>query len=68
VHTPKVFAYLKKHGQQPDAEIATGIGIAIYEVHAALSELLAQGEIFKCGATPSINISSVDKFQFGLAG
>ncbi len=68
MHTPKVFAYLKKHGQQPDAEIATGTGIAIYEVHAALSELLAQGEIFKCGMTRSINGNSVNKFQFGFAG
>jgi UTP-glucose-1-phosphate uridylyltransferase len=68
VHTPKVFAYLKKHGRQPDAEIATGTGIAIYEVHAALSELSAQGEILKCGMTRPNNSNSVDKFQFGLAG
>jgi hypothetical protein len=68
VHTPKVFAYLKQHGQQHDAEIATATGIAVYEVHAALSELSAQGEILKCAMTRSINGSSVDKFLFGLAG
>lgn len=68
MHTPKVFAYLKQHGHTFEAEIANATGIATYDVYAALSELLAQGEILKCGMTRSINGSSVDTYQFRLAG
>lgn len=68
MHTPKVFEYLKEHGQVLDSEIAAVTGIPLYEVRAALAELSAQGEISKCSVTSYVNGRPVEGFQCRLAG
>ena len=51
MHSDAILQYLKKYGQQLDAEIAAATGIPIAEVRAALSDLATRGEISMCSVT-----------------
>lgn len=68
MYTQIVFEYLKKHGQLLDSEIAEATGIPICEVHTALAELAAQGEISKCTVTSYVNGKPLEGLQCRLSG
>lgn len=46
-----VLAYLKKHGQLTDREIAAATGLSLPKVRASLAGLEARGEITSCRVT-----------------
>jgi predicted ArsR family transcriptional regulator len=68
MYTQTIIEYLKKHGQLLDSEIAEATGIPISEVHAALAELAAQGEISKCMVTSYVNGKPIEGLQCRLSG
>jgi len=51
MHADSIIAYLKKHGQRLDSEIAAGTGIPLTKVNAAISLLSERGEISHCRVT-----------------
>lgn len=68
MHTSEVFAYLKKHGQLLDLEIAAATGIALDEVRTSLSILSAQGDISRCSVTSYQKGKPVEGFQCRISG
>ncbi|BAN35379.1 hypothetical protein SCD_n01558 [Sulfuricella denitrificans skB26] len=46
----EILQYLKKHGEQLDAEIAEAIGISLTDVRLHISELAAKGEVMACNS------------------
>ncbi|MBU1978384.1 MAG: winged helix-turn-helix transcriptional regulator, partial [Gammaproteobacteria bacterium] len=46
----KILQYLKKHGEQLDAEIAEAIGISLTDVRLHIAELAAKGEVMACNS------------------
>ncbi|MCX7175113.1 MAG: transcriptional regulator [Proteobacteria bacterium] len=51
MHTEPILLFLRKHGQQLDAEIAVATGIPLPKVRRCLSDLAARGEISSCSVT-----------------
>ncbi len=51
MNSAPVLEHLKKFGQLLDSEIAAATEIPLPKVHAALSDLLARGEIAQCTVT-----------------
>lgn len=44
----EILQYLKKNGEQLDAEIAAATGLTLADAHRRLSELAADGQVVAC--------------------
>ena len=66
--TTEILQYLKKHGQQVDWEIATGMGIPLDKVRTSLSDLSARGEISRCSVTRFFDGKPVEGMLCRAAG
>ncbi len=51
MHTTQILEYLKKHGEQFDAEIADAIGISLTEMRLQLTGLATRGQVMTCYST-----------------
>jgi len=51
MNTAPILAYLKKHGQLLDSEIAAATGIPMKAVRASITDLSERGEISRCSVT-----------------
>ena len=64
----EILQYLKKNGEQLDAEIAEATGIPLAKVHLYLSELAAKGEIMVCHSIRFEKGKKIEGIRCRLAG
>ena len=64
----EILQYLKKHGEQLDAEIAEATGISLTNVRLHLSELAAKGEIMTCHSIRFEKGKKIEGIRCRLAG
>lgn len=64
----EILEYLKKHGEQLDAEIAEATGISLTDVRLQLSELAAKGQIMSCHSIRFENGNKVEGIKCRLSG
>ncbi len=68
MHATPILEYLKKHGQQLDADIAAATGIPLPKVRLSLSDLSARGEISRCSVTRYSDGKPVEGMLCRVAG
>lgn len=60
MHSILILDYLKKHGQQLEADIAQAIGLPLSDVQLALATLSTQGQVSRCTVTRFIEGNRID--------
>lgn len=64
----QILAYLKRHGQLLDSEIASATGISLKNVRAFLTDLSVRGEISRCNVIRYNDGQPVEAIQCRISG
>jgi hypothetical protein len=68
MHTASVLAYLKRHGQLLDTEIATATGLPLKTVRTSIADLSTRGEISRCNVIRYNDGKPVEAIQCRISG
>ncbi len=60
MHSAPILEYLKKHGQQLDADIANAMGLPLQDVQTSLEVLAKHGDVSRCSVTRYIEGNRID--------
>ena len=63
-----ILQQLKRNGQMLDSEIAVATGISMKQVHTALADMTARGEIMRCSVTRYEDGKPIQAMQCRISG
>jgi len=64
----EIIAYLKKHGESLDSDIAKAVGLNLANARIQLSELTTQGDIMSYQSTKYVGEKKIEGMRCRLAG
>lgn len=64
----EIIAYLKKHGESLDADIAKEVGLSLSKVRPLLDDLTAKGDIMSYQSTKFVNGKSIIGMRCRISG
>jgi DNA-binding Lrp family transcriptional regulator len=64
----EIIAYLKKHGESQDADIAKEVGISLPKLLPLLAELTAKGDIMSYKSTKFVNKKPIEGMRCRVSG
>ena len=64
----EIIAYLKKHGESLDADIAKEVGLSLPKLRTLLDELTAKGDIMSYQSTKFVNGKPIQGMRCRVSG